>query len=115
MKKPRKITICLIAYDKALLEKPLKVLWNKLNKYNLKSTKDTTIMHTVATLPVLRTRYTVLRSPHVNKTARDQFEKQEWRQLLSFTTTLPDDYLFYLLSWLHKSAPNIKIKTKICS
>ena len=59
-------------------------------------------------LPCTKKLYTVLRSPHVNKTARDQFELKQYKYLikLKLNITNQNKYFIIILLKLIKSTNN---------
>ena len=43
--------------------------------------------YTIVNLPITKKRITLLKSPHVNKSAREQFEIKTYQVIISFKTT----------------------------
>ncbi len=71
----QKIKIKLKAYDHNLID----VSTEKI----IKKAKDTgAVISGPIPLPMKKTVYTVLRSPHVNKKSREQFEKRVYKRLI---------------------------------
>ncbi len=71
----QKIKIKLKAYDHNLID----ISTQKI----IKKAKDTgAIISGPVPLPTRRTIYTVLKSPHVNKKSREQFEKRVYKRLI---------------------------------
>ncbi len=71
----QKIKIKLKAYDHNLID----ISTQKI----IKKAKDTgAIISGPVPLPTKRTIYTVLKSPHVNKKSREQFEKRVYKRLI---------------------------------
>ena len=61
-------------------------------------------------LPTTNTLFTVLKSPHVNKTAREQFEIKHYRVCLKLKSFIK----FSVLKWiLLNKSPLLRIKIKI--
>ena len=61
-------------------------------------------------LPIKRKRITLLKSPHVNKTAREQFEIKHYRVCLKLKSFIK----FSVLKWiLLNKSPLLRIKIKI--
>jgi ribosomal protein S10 len=79
----------------------LKTVFNKLNLNTF----------TIFCLPTMKTRITLLKSSHVNKTAKEQFELKQHKVLITFKTTVfIYDFIKYLLLNKPKSI-DIKIKS----
>ena len=71
----QKIKIKLKAYDHNLIDISTKKI--------IKKAKDTgAVISGPVPLPTKKTIYTVLRSPHVNKKSREQFEKRVYKRLI---------------------------------
>lgn len=71
----QKIKIKLKAYDHNLIDISTKKI--------IKKAKDTgAVISGPVPLPTKKTVYTVLRSPHVNKKSREQFEKRVYKRLI---------------------------------
>jgi len=71
----QKIKIKLKAYDHNLID----ISTQKI----IKKAKDTgAVISGPVPLPTKRTIYTVLKSPHVNKKSREQFEKRVYKRLI---------------------------------
>ncbi|MDP8232595.1 MAG: 30S ribosomal protein S10 [Candidatus Zophobacter franzmannii] len=83
MSKNDRIRIKLKAYDHRLLDQSVAEI--------VKSTKNTgaKILGPIP-LPTDRTLYTVLRSPHVNKKSRDQFQMLVHKRLVDIVNPTPD-------------------------
>ena len=74
------IRISLRAYDHILLDKSTQKI--------VKTAKSTgSIISGPIPIPSKRTIYTVLRSPHVNKKSREQFELNSYKRLLDIYST----------------------------
>jgi len=71
----RKIRICLQGYDSALVDQSVSQIINKAKGTGVKIAGP-------VPLPTKISRYTVLRSPHVNKKSREQFEIRTYRRLI---------------------------------
>lgn len=70
------------------------------NYYNLNNKEDFFFNIKIARLPVKNRRYTVLKSPHVNKNAREQFELREHKCIITLkfnNTQIQKTFLNFLL------------------
>ncbi len=81
-KRPQKIRISMRAYDHRLLDKSAGDLALIVKKTGGKLSGP-------VPLPVRRQRFTVLRSPHVDKKSREQFEIRVHKRLLEITVPTP--------------------------
>ena len=92
-KKP-KIYFKIKSFHLKFFEKPLKKILAKLEYLNIKSSK-------VITLPRKNERYTVLRSPHIDKKSREQFEMQSYTKLLVIEYNLKNiQNLKYIVNYI---------------
>jgi small subunit ribosomal protein S10 len=64
-------------------------------KENLRINLDEDILKQISiiTLPTKIKKYTLLKSPHIFKTAREQFEKKEFKYLVNFSNFSNIEYL----------------------
>lgn len=82
---------------------------NKISKnfYNVK----------IARLPYKNRRFTVLKSPHVNKTAREQFELREHKCIITLTINESlknhQKFLNFLFQWIEFNHLGLSITYKI--
>ena len=60
-----------------------KKVLKKIKNWNLQTTK-------IVSLPIKTTRFTVLRSPHVDKKSREQFEIKSYKKVIQVTFNLED-------------------------
>lgn len=67
----------------------------------------------VVNLPWKRNTYTVLRSPHVNKTARDQFEMRFYKRFVRFELKSSEKLIQHFINILKKNAVGIELKIKV--
>ena len=71
---------------------------------------DLNIKFSIFFLPIKRKRITLLKSPHVNKTAREQFEIKHYRVCLKLKSFIN----FSVLKWiLLNKSPLLRVKIKI--
>ncbi|MBC6415467.1 MAG: 30S ribosomal protein S10 [Bdellovibrionales bacterium] len=78
----QKIRIRLVAFDHKLLDQSTKGIVDTAKKSGAVVTGP-------IPLPVKINRYTVLRSPHVNKKSREQFEVRSFKRLLEISESSP--------------------------
>jgi ribosomal protein S10 len=65
--------------------------------------------------PILRKRWTVLRSPHIDKKSREQFEWARWKEKIHFFSTERKGF-FALLSFLrHSEFPGVEFHLQLHS
>ncbi len=69
---------------------------NNLKEWN----KDTSIVEKQIFLPQKKKRFTLLRSPHVDKKARDQFEQITYNRLISLKLVLTDNTMLSLYRFI---------------
>ena len=69
------------------------------------------INYSLYNLPTKKKRITLLKSPHVNKTAREQFEIKNYRAVIQLNTLLKPTILKFILLNKPKTV-TINIKTK---
>ncbi len=70
-----KLRIKLKAYDHRLLDQAAKKIVKAIDKTNAE-------VHGPIPLPTEKEIFTILRSPHVNKTSREQFERRTHKRLI---------------------------------
>jgi len=81
----QKIKIKLKAYDHNLIDISTKKI--------IKKAKDTgAVISGPVPLPTQKTIYTVLRSPHVDKKSREQFEKRVYKRLIEILNSSQKNY-----------------------
>ena len=78
----QRIRICLTAFDHALLDQSAKGIIDTARRTGANVAGP-------VPLPVRIHRYTVLRSPHVNKKSREQFEIRSFKRLLEISEPTP--------------------------
>jgi len=72
------LTVFLYSFDSYYLKRFL----NFFNNYSTYLKNFFKFDYKMSSMPIKRSYFTVLRSPHVNKTARDQFELQRHKKVL---------------------------------
>ncbi len=102
--KKSKIRIYLKGYDHRLLDKSAKKITEIVTKAGSKISGP-------IPLPTTVKRYTVIKSPHVNKTAREQFEMRVHKRMLEVVDSNPQA-LNALSSFSLPSGVGIEIKQK---
>jgi small subunit ribosomal protein S10 len=78
----QKIRIRLKAYDHRLLDRSMKEIVETVRRTGARVTGP-------VLLPTIINRWTVLRSPHVDKTSREQFEMRTHKRLLDILDPTP--------------------------
>src|SRR5882672_5604989 len=78
----QKIRIRLKAYDHSLLDRSMKEIVETVRRTGARVTGP-------VLLPTIINRWTVLRSPHVDKTSREQFEMRTHKRLLDIVDPTP--------------------------
>ena len=78
----QKISIRLKAYDHHLLDRSVKVIVETVRRTGARVAGP-------VLLPTVINRWTVLRSPHVDKTSREQFEMRTHKRLLDIVDPTP--------------------------
>ena len=73
--------------------------------------KKLNIKYNICHLPITKKRITLLKSPHVNKTAREQFEIKNYKAVLNINTLLEPIILKFILLNKPKTV-TVNIKTK---
>jgi len=82
-KKSEKIRIKLKAYDHRVLDRTVAIITDAIKKTGAE-------VKGPIPLPTKIRRYTVLRSPHINKDSREQFEIRIHRRLVDVINASPD-------------------------
>lgn len=77
------IKIILYSYDHQLLDKSVKKIIEISKKTNAK-------VKGPIPLPTKKEVFTILRSPHVNKSSREQFERRTHKRLVILTDVTPE-------------------------
>ncbi|MGQ9465479.1 MAG: 30S ribosomal protein S10 [bacterium] len=78
-----KLRIRLKSYDHRVLDQSVKSIVDTVKKFGIK-------MSGPVPLPTERSLYTVLRSPHVDKKSREQFELRVHKRLIELSDVTPD-------------------------
>lgn len=73
--------------------------------------KKLNIKYNICNLPITKKRITLLKSPHVNKTAREQFEIKNYKAVLNINSLLEPIILKFILLNKPKTV-TVNIKTK---
>lgn len=103
IKKVFTLKISIHSYDKLFINNFLKFFIYYIEKnYNIK--------YKIISLPVKRWKYTVLKSPHVNKTARDQFEMRVYNRLIILDGFLTEKKVKNIIQDLRLNNTGVKIK-----
>lgn len=76
----------------------------------VKTLNRANISHTVFSLPIIKKRVTLLKSPHVNKTAKEQFQFTNHRVLLTLTIPLALEIVKFLVANKPKTVKMILFK-----
>lgn len=103
MKTSQKIRIRLVGYDHRLLDKSALDIVDRARKAGAKVTGP-------IPLPTVINRFTVLRSPHVNKKSREQFEIRTHKRVLDIVQSNRET-VEALMKLDLSSGVNVEIKT----
>lgn len=106
-----RIQLHLKAYHKFYLNRYVFLLTDRFRAYGLSRPSQ-------AFLPKKRELFTVLRSPHVDKRARDQFERVTHKRLITFTLPHDSDSLglsYRILSATASLSPGVQVRAKYFS
>jgi len=100
-----KIRIKLQAYDHRVLDKAVNIITEAIKRTGAE-------VKGPIPLPTKIRRYTVLRSPHINKDSREQFEIRIHRRLIDVVNALPEtvDQLMKL-----ELAPEVDVEVRALS
>lgn len=107
------IDLVLQSYDKFYLKKYINFLKNRQNLNNWKSKNFLIGKFTYVNLPWKRNLYTVLRSPHVNKTARDQFEIRYYKSLVRFQLYGSKKNIKFFIDFLKSHVEGVSLKIRM--
>lgn len=95
-----KVHLKIKSFHPKLFEKALNKILNKVTALNLKISKS-------ISLPTKIQRYTVLRSPHIDKKSREQFEIRHYKKLLIIyfdpLNTLEVANVQYIVNYINNS------------
>lgn len=82
-----------------------------LNQF-CKSLFENSVVFSLVKLPQKKEHFTVLRSPHVDKKARDQFERITYNRLLNLE--INDETKFSkIINQIHKNTIGVQVELKI--
>ena len=76
----------------------------------IKTLEKASIAYSVFSLPTIRKRVTLLKSPHVNKTAREQFQFTNYRLLVTLNVPLDLEIIKFLVANKPKTVKMILFK-----
>jgi len=94
------------AYHPSYINRLLKLISQELSLWGLPQ-------HNTVFLPKRVERFTVLRSPHVDKKARDQFERVTHKRLLVVTLSGKESFLVYrLLRFISFAAVGVEVRVR---
>jgi len=77
--------------------------------------KENNLQYKIYNLPIKNDKYTILRSPHVNKSARDQFQRTTYKKQIKIrlTNKISLQRVKQLLILINLFANGIKIKINV--
>lgn len=95
------------SFHNSFIEKFIKNIELLLKKNNLQ--------YNIYTLPIKNDKYTILRSPHVNKSARDQFQKTTYKKQIKIKLSkkITLDKIKQLLTLIKLFSIGTKIKINL--
>ena len=101
-----RFSIYLKSFDSLLIEKTqIKIL--QINNYL------NTDLKRVASLPTLKRRFTVLRSPHIDKKSRDQFEWKRYKRSIGVSFQKRETVSLFLFLLKNSSFPGVQMEINI--
>ena len=102
MQKKKEISMCyslqitLKTFEWMLLERASELLYNLVKKIQFLCSPNTqSFVFSSTFLPSKKKRFTVLRSPHIDKKSREQFEIRTYKKLFLFQTNQKKHFLFF--------------------
>ena len=101
----QKIRIRLVAFDHKLLDQSTRGIVDTAKR------SGATVTGPIP-LPVKINRYTVLRSPHVNKKSREQFEIRTFKRLLEISESGPQKTIYQLMKLDLPAGVDVSISTE---
>lgn len=107
------VDLVLQSYDKFYIKKYINFLKNRQNLNLWKSKNSLITKFSYVNLPWKRNLYTVLRSPHVNKTARDQFEIRFYKSLVRFQLYGSKKNIKFFIDFLKSNIEGISLKIRL--
>ena len=101
-----RVSIYLKSFDSLLIEKTqIKIL--QINNYL------NTDLKRVASLPTLKRRFTVLRSPHIDKKSREQFEWKRYKKSIGVSFQKRETVSLFLFLLKNSSFPGVQMEINI--
>jgi len=97
-----KIKVIIKSYDARILDSTAKLVCDALSKFSIKFSGP-------IPLPVERKRFVVLKSPHVNKDARQTFEQRSLKRLIQIEESKT---AVAALSGMKNISPSVNIEIK---
>lgn len=107
------IDCMLKSYDKYYLTNFVNFINNRHNFVICEKKKLKIISQKIVSLPWKRNLYTVLRSPHVNKTARDQFEIRFYKKFIRFELEGNQEAIRFFINLLKINSQGVEMKISL--
>jgi ribosomal protein S10 len=101
------------SYDKFYINQYIDFMKKRQNMFTFQKTNINILNTSVAPLPRKRNFFTVLRSPHVNKTARDQFEIRMYKRLVRYKIEGTQDGIKNFINSLKVNSNGISLKIRL--
>jgi ribosomal protein S10 len=101
------------SYDKFYINQYIDFMKKRQNMFTFQKTNINILNTSVASLPRKRNFFTVLRSPHVNKTARDQFEIRMYKRLVRYKIEGTQDGIKNFINSLKVNSNGISLKIRL--
>jgi small subunit ribosomal protein S10 len=108
------LQITLKAFEWTLLERASELLYNLAKKIKLMwSIKDQNFVFSSSFLPSKMKRFTVLRSPHIDKKSREQFEIKTYKKLFLLQTNQKKMFSLFLFLLKNISLSGVQFRVKL--
>jgi small subunit ribosomal protein S10 len=108
------LQITLKTFEWMLLERASELLYNLVKRIqSLCSPNTQSFVFSSTFLPSKRKRFTVLRSPHIDKKSREQFEIRTYKKLFLFQTNQKKTFSFFLFLLKHVSLFGVQFRVKL--
>ena len=101
------------SYDKFYINQYIDFMKKRQNMFTFQKTNINILNTSVAPLPRKRNFFTVLRSPHVNKTARDQFEIRVYKRLVRYQIEGTQEGIKNFMNSLKVNSNGISLKIRL--
>lgn len=101
------------SYDKFYINQYIDFMKKRQNMFTFQKTDLNILKTSIVPLPRKRNFFTVLRSPHVNKTARDQFEIRVYKRLVRYQIEGTQEGIKNFMNSLKINSNGISLKIRL--